>query len=142
MLKMSQTELGESLKALEDDEEPEKHEVRVSESKKVRLEAVGDATLSFPSGRPGDSALEADNKWLSNELKAIRETKEHLESKVEKLENERVRLELELGNDVDDDQFATLNCEFLIKHPCVDAFVKLCAVMLLSFYFFYEARNY
>ncbi|XP_032454954.1 RB1-inducible coiled-coil protein 1 isoform X7 [Nasonia vitripennis] len=89
-LKMSQTELEESLKTVD---KPEKDEVRVSESKKVRLEADSDL-VSFP-GRL--DVLEADNKKLTSELRAIKENKERTEAKVEALENERVRLEVELG---------------------------------------------
>ncbi|XP_032454955.1 RB1-inducible coiled-coil protein 1 isoform X8 [Nasonia vitripennis] len=88
-LKMSQTELEESLKTVD---KPEKDEVRVSESKKVRLEADSDL-VSFP-GRL--DVLEADNKKLTSELRAIKENKERTEAKVEALENERVRLEVEL----------------------------------------------
>lgn len=92
-LKMSQTDLGESLQTVD---QPEKDEVRVSESKKVRLEADSDL-IAFP-GRL--DVLEADNKRLTSELRAIKESKERAESKVEALENERVRLEVELGKGI------------------------------------------
>lgn len=90
-LKMTQSniELSETLTSLE---EPDKDEVQVSESKKVRLEADS-SLVSFP-GR--FEILEADNKRLSSELRISRENKELFEAKVEALEKERSRLEVEL----------------------------------------------
>ncbi|XP_031785297.1 RB1-inducible coiled-coil protein 1 isoform X2 [Nasonia vitripennis] len=105
-LKMSQTELEESLKTVD---KPEKDEVRVSESKKVRLEADSDL-VSFP-GRL--DVLEADNKKLTSELRAIKENKERTEAKVEALENERVRLEVELGKAVRERSKRNLSAESL-----------------------------
>lgn len=89
-LKMNQSniELGETLKTIKTD----KDEVRVSESKKVRLEADS-SLVSFP-GRL--EILESDNKRLNSELRVSRGNKGSLESKVELLENEKSRLEVEL----------------------------------------------
>jgi hypothetical protein len=91
-LKMSQSniELGKTLKTME---EPDKDEVRVSESKKVRLEEDS-SIVSFPRRL---EILEADNKRLNSELRLSRENKERSEAKVEALEKERIRLEVELG---------------------------------------------
>lgn len=79
-LKMSQTELNS------ENTESENDEVRVSESKKVRLEADGNQNLSRVEH------LEAVNKKLNSELK-------HTESLLESLEAERIRLEVELMNE-------------------------------------------
>ncbi|XP_012289130.1 RB1-inducible coiled-coil protein 1 isoform X2 [Orussus abietinus] len=91
--------LEETLKGLgaeKDQAELEMHsnsdEAEVSESKKVRLEAAGDpACLSRKL-----EALEADNKRLNAELKSIREAQETAEAKVMALEDDKVRLEIEL----------------------------------------------
>lgn len=66
-------------------------ESSVSESKKVRLETESD----LKSARI--DLLKADNKRLSDELKSVRESKELTEAKIEALENDRVRLQVELG---------------------------------------------
>nr|XP_050846104.1 RB1-inducible coiled-coil protein 1 isoform X8 [Vespula vulgaris] len=87
-LDMSQSNLGEAMKSLESD----KDEVEASESKKVRLEADDDR--SRLSRRL--EILENDNKRLSAELKMIKESKEVSDAKVEALEADKVRLEIEL----------------------------------------------
>lgn len=94
-MSQSNIDLSESLKNSSSDSD--KDDVRVSESKKVRLEAD-----SYCLSYPGRDLLEADNMRLNSELKATKETNEHMESKVleefyEALENQRVRLEVELG---------------------------------------------
>ena len=83
-MSQSNDDLEDSFKKMSDSE---KDEIRVSESKKVRLEDDRDSL----------SALEADNKRLNSELRVTRESKERMETKCEALENERVRLEGELG---------------------------------------------
>ncbi|XP_058801849.1 RB1-inducible coiled-coil protein 1 isoform X3 [Phymastichus coffea] len=87
-LKMSQTnsELGESMKSEKSDD------VKVSESKKVRLETDSDL-LSLPMKL---ELLEAENQRLNSELRASHESKEDMESKLEVLTNEKQRLEIEL----------------------------------------------
>lgn len=87
-LKMSQTnsELEESQNSEKSDD------VKVSESKKVRLETDSDS-LSLPMKL---EILEADNKRLSSELRASRESKEEMEVKLETLASEKNRLEIEL----------------------------------------------
>ncbi|XP_017792891.1 PREDICTED: RB1-inducible coiled-coil protein 1 isoform X1 [Habropoda laboriosa] len=81
-----------SLKELEKRLEPEKDEVEVSESKKVRLEASNNP--SCLSRRL--EILENDNKRLTAEMQALRESKESAEEKIEALEADKVRLEIEL----------------------------------------------
>ncbi|CAK9814981.1 RB1-inducible coiled-coil protein 1 [Anthophora plagiata] len=87
-LEMSQGSLKELDKSLE----PEKDEVEVSESKKVRLEASNDP--SCLSRRL--EILENDNKRLTAEMQSLRESKESAEAKIEALEADKVRLEIEL----------------------------------------------
>lgn len=87
-LDMSQSNLGEAMKSLESD----KDEAEASESKKVRLEA--DDEHSRLSRRL--EILENDNKRLSAELKMIRESKVVSDAKIEALEADKVRLEIEL----------------------------------------------
>ncbi|XP_047346593.1 RB1-inducible coiled-coil protein 1 isoform X3 [Vespa velutina] len=87
-LDMGQSNLGEAMKSLESD----KDEVEASESKKVRLEADDDHTRL--SRRL--EILENDNKRLSAELKIIKESKEVSDAKIEALEADKVRLEIEL----------------------------------------------
>ncbi|XP_012237466.1 RB1-inducible coiled-coil protein 1 isoform X2 [Bombus impatiens] len=87
-LEMSQGSLEEETKSLE----TEKDEVEVSESKKVRLEASDD--LSCLSRRL--EILENENKRMNAELQTLRESKETAETKVETLEADKVRLEIEL----------------------------------------------
>ncbi|XP_068965738.1 RB1-inducible coiled-coil protein 1 isoform X2 [Bombus flavifrons] len=87
-LEMSQSSLEEETKSLE----TEKDEVEVSESKKVRLEASDD--LSCLSRRL--EILENENKRMNAELQTLRESKETAETKVETLEADKVRLEIEL----------------------------------------------
>ncbi|KAI4504496.1 hypothetical protein M0802_000046 [Mischocyttarus mexicanus] len=84
-LEMSQ---GEPMKSLESD----KDEAEASESKKVRLEADDDH--SRLSRRL--EVLENENKRLSAELKVIRESKGASDAKIEVLEADKVRLEIEL----------------------------------------------
>ncbi|KAK2584450.1 hypothetical protein KPH14_006829 [Odynerus spinipes] len=87
-LEISQGNLEEVLKGLESD----KDEVEASESKKVRLEADDDpARLSRRL-----ELLENDNKRLTAELQMIRESKEVSDAKIEALEADKVRLEVEL----------------------------------------------
>ncbi|XP_033348657.1 RB1-inducible coiled-coil protein 1 isoform X2 [Bombus vosnesenskii] len=87
-LEMSQSSLEEETKSLE----TEKDEVEVSESKKVRLEASDDP--SCLSRRL--EILENENKRMNAELQTLRESKETAETKVETLEADKVRLEIEL----------------------------------------------
>nr|XP_033189926.1 RB1-inducible coiled-coil protein 1 isoform X2 [Bombus vancouverensis nearcticus] len=87
-LEMSQSSLEEETKSLE----TEKDEVEVSESKKVRLEASDD--LGCLSRRL--EILENENKRMNAELQTLRESKETAETKVETLEADKVRLEIEL----------------------------------------------
>lgn len=87
-LEMSQTSLEEVAKSLE----PEKDEVEVSESKKVRLEATDDPCCM--SRRI--EMLENENKRLNSELQSVRESKESAEAKIESLEADAIRLEVEL----------------------------------------------
>ncbi|XP_035733946.1 RB1-inducible coiled-coil protein 1-like isoform X2 [Vespa mandarinia] len=87
-LDMGQSNLGEAMKSLESD----KDEVEASESKKVRLEADDDR--SRLSRRL--EILENDNKRLLAELKIIKESKEVSDAKIEALEADKVRLEIEL----------------------------------------------
>ncbi|XP_060815516.1 RB1-inducible coiled-coil protein 1 isoform X3 [Bombus pascuorum] len=87
-LEMSQSSLEEETKSLE----TEKDEVEVSESKKVRLEASDD--LSCLCRRL--ETLENENKRMNAELQTLRESKETAETKVETLEADKVRLEIEL----------------------------------------------
>lgn len=87
-LEMSQSSLEEVTKSLE----TEKDEVEVSESKKVRLEASSDT--SCLSRRL--EILENENKRLNVELQSLRESKESVEAKIEVLEADKVRLEIEL----------------------------------------------
>ncbi|XP_015174450.1 PREDICTED: RB1-inducible coiled-coil protein 1 isoform X2 [Polistes dominula] len=87
-LDMSQSNLGEAMKSLESD----KDEAEASESKKVRLETDDD--YSRLSRRL--EILENDNKRLSTELKMIMESKIVSDAKIEALEADKVRLEIEL----------------------------------------------
>lgn len=67
-------------------------ELQASESKKVRLESDENATsLSRKL-----EVLEKENKRLMSEMHGIREGKNAAESKIEELEVDRLRLELEL----------------------------------------------
>ncbi|XP_076671485.1 autophagy-related 17 isoform X2 [Andrena cerasifolii] len=101
-LEMSQSSLEEVLKSLE----PEKDEVEVSESKKVRLEANNDP--SCLSRRL--EILENENKRLSTELQLLRESKESAEAKIEALEADKVRLEIELVSNRSGRNFAVPEC--------------------------------
>ncbi|XP_017754918.1 PREDICTED: RB1-inducible coiled-coil protein 1 isoform X2 [Eufriesea mexicana] len=87
-LEMRQSSLEEVTKSLE----TEKDEVEVSESKKVRLEASSDT--SCLSRRL--ELLENENKRLNVELQSLRESKDLVEAKIERLEADKVRLEIEL----------------------------------------------
>ncbi|XP_017878642.1 RB1-inducible coiled-coil protein 1 isoform X2 [Ceratina calcarata] len=87
-LKMSQTSLEEVAKSLE----PDKDEVEVSESKKVRLETTDD---SYCMSRRMEM-LENENKRLNSELKSLRESKQTADAKIEILEADTMRLEVEL----------------------------------------------
>ncbi|XP_034952727.1 RB1-inducible coiled-coil protein 1 [Chelonus insularis] len=69
-----------------------KDDIEVSESKKVRLESAGDAESLLRRLE----MLEGDNNRLSTELRLIRENKETIEARVEALEADKVRLEIEL----------------------------------------------
>lgn len=89
-LEMSQSSLEEVSKNLE----AEKDEVEVSESKKVRLEASSNDPTCCLSRRL--ELLENENKRLSAELQSLRESKESAEAKIEALEADKVRLEIEL----------------------------------------------
>ncbi|XP_003697208.1 RB1-inducible coiled-coil protein 1 [Apis florea] len=89
-LEMSQSSLEEVAKNLE----TEKDEVEVSESKKVRLEASSNDPTCCLSRRL--ELLENENKRLSAELQSLRESKESAEAKIEALEADKVRLEIEL----------------------------------------------
>ncbi|XP_074099585.1 autophagy-related 17 [Cotesia typhae] len=82
-----------------------KDDIDVSESKKVRLESKSEQeslNLRLEAKSETDSLtrrleiLEVDNKRLSAELKASRESKESIETRVEVLEADKVRLEIEL----------------------------------------------
>lgn len=101
-LEMSQSSLEEVLKSLE----PEKDEVEVSESKKVRLEANNDP--SCLSRRL--EILENENKRLNAELQLLRESKESAEAKIEALEADKVRLEIELVSNRSGRNFAVPEC--------------------------------
>ncbi|XP_043287529.1 RB1-inducible coiled-coil protein 1 isoform X1 [Venturia canescens] len=70
-----------------------KDDVEVSESKKVRLEASASESESLSRRL---ELLELDNKRLSAELRLIRESKDEIQAKVQALEMEKVRLEIEL----------------------------------------------
>lgn len=87
-LEMSQSSLEEEPKILE----TEKDEVEVSESKKVRLEPSNDP--SCLSRRL--EVLEIENKRMNVELQSLRESKETADTKIENLEADKVRLEIEL----------------------------------------------
>ena len=87
-LEMSQSSLEEEPKSLE----TEKDEVEVSESKKVRLEPSNDP--SCMSRRL--EVLENENKRMNAELQSLRENKETADTKIENLEADKVRLEIEL----------------------------------------------
>ncbi|XP_014294856.1 RB1-inducible coiled-coil protein 1 [Microplitis demolitor] len=69
-----------------------KDDIEVSESKKVRLESVDDTESLIRRLE----ILEVDNKRLSVELKASRESRESIEARVDALEADKVRLEIEL----------------------------------------------
>ncbi|XP_015435562.1 PREDICTED: RB1-inducible coiled-coil protein 1 [Dufourea novaeangliae] len=71
----------------------EKDEVEVSESKKVRLEANDDIQICLSRRL---EMLENDNKKLNAEVQSLRECKETAEAKIEVLESDKIRLELEL----------------------------------------------
>lgn len=85
---MSVSQMREVLKGLR----PEKDEVNVSESKKVRLEANDEQ--SCLSRRL--EMLENDNKRLNSEMQALREYRESAKAKMEALKSEKMRLEREL----------------------------------------------
>ncbi|XP_076647579.1 autophagy-related 17 isoform X3 [Halictus rubicundus] len=85
---MSVSQMREVLKGLR----PEKEEVNVSESKKVRLEANDDQ--SCLSRRL--EMLENDNKRLNAEMQALRQYRESAKAKIEALKAEKVRMEVEL----------------------------------------------
>ncbi|KAK9308805.1 hypothetical protein QLX08_001395 [Tetragonisca angustula] len=87
-LDMSQSSLEEEPKSLE----TEKDEVEVSESKKVRLEPSNDP--SCLSRRL--EVLENENKRMNAELQSLRDSKETADTKIENLEADKVRLEIEL----------------------------------------------
>ncbi|KAF3420679.1 hypothetical protein E2986_02240 [Frieseomelitta varia] len=87
-LEMSQSSLEEEPKSLE----TEKDEVEVSESKKVRLEPSNDP--SCLSRRL--EVLENENKRMNAELQSLRDSKETADTKIENLEADKVRLEIEL----------------------------------------------
>ncbi|CAL7935955.1 unnamed protein product [Xylocopa violacea] len=87
-LEMSQSSLEDVAKSLD----PEKDEVQVSESKKVRLEA---------SNKPSCLSkmvelLKNENKRLRAELQARCESEQSAEAKIEALEADKVVLEMEL----------------------------------------------
>ncbi|XP_015607624.1 RB1-inducible coiled-coil protein 1 isoform X2 [Cephus cinctus] len=102
-LKMSQSGAGleEAFSALEAqkdklkaqlDNHRKSDEVEVSESKKVRLEEDGE--IACLSGRV--EMLENENNRLTAELRLTRESKKTADEKVEALEADKVRLEVEL----------------------------------------------
>lgn len=115
-MSQSNDDLEDSFKKMSDSE---KDEIRVSESKKVRLEDDRDSL----------SALEADNKRLNSELRVTRESKERMENKCEALENERVRLEGELGEYL---RFIL----YRILYACLSLFPKLLKNNFSIIYFY------
>lgn len=85
---MSLSHVQEVLKGLR----PEKDEVEVSESKKVRLEANDDQSCLTRRLE----TLENDNKRLSMEMESLREYKAKAKTKIEGLKADKLRLEMEL----------------------------------------------
>lgn len=88
---MSISHVQEILKGLR----PDKDEVEVSESKKVRLEESDDEICLTRRLQ----MLENDNKLLNVELQQLRESRDSVEADIEFLEANKVRLELELMNE-------------------------------------------
>ncbi|XP_031850148.1 autophagy-related 17 isoform X2 [Nomia melanderi] len=96
---MSLSHVQEVLKGLR----PDKDEVEVSESKKVRLEANDDQTCLSRRLQ----MLENDNKRLNAELQQLRESRDSVEAEIEALEADKVRLEVELVKERSRRTFAT-----------------------------------
>ncbi|CAG5085344.1 Similar to RB1CC1: RB1-inducible coiled-coil protein 1 (Homo sapiens) [Cotesia congregata] len=101
MLKQREAQLHD----LETQLSTSKDDIDVSESKKVRLESKSEQeslNLRLEAKSETDSLtrrleiLEVDNKRLSAELKASRESRDSIETRVEALEADKVRLEIEL----------------------------------------------
>lgn len=96
---MSVSHVQEILKGLR----PDKDEVEVSESKKVRLEANDDQICLTRRLQ----ILENDNKLLNVELQQLRESRDSVEADIENLEADKVRLEVELVKERSRRTFAT-----------------------------------
>lgn len=91
-LKQSQSGAGMSDDAFKTIMSTSKDDIDVSESKKVRLEASTSADCLTRRLE----CLEMDNKRLAGALQSLQESKEAVEAKVEGLEADKVRLEVEL----------------------------------------------